>query len=74
MATIKIETESRKEANAILSKVYDKEPSAVFCNGKRSVISDSLTANIVDGTNVEISSNFYNEVSLKEMFLYTIEH
>ena len=69
MTTIKIETASRKEANAVLSKVYEKDSSGVFCNGKRTVISDSLTANIVDGTTVEISSNFYNEVSLKEMFL-----
>lgn len=68
MATIKIETASRKEANAVLSKVYEKDSSGVFCNGKRTVISASLTANIVENTNVEISSNFYNEVSLREMF------
>lgn len=68
MATIKIETASRKEANAVLSKVYEKDSSGVFCNGKRTVISGSLTANIVENTNVEISSNFYNEVSLREMF------
>jgi hypothetical protein len=68
MATIKIETASRKEANAVLSKVYEKDSSGVFCNGKRTVISDSLTANIVENTNVEIYSNFYNEVSLREMF------
>ena len=67
MATIKIEKASRKEASEVLTKVYNTDKSATFCNGKRSVISDSLTANIV-GTNVEISSNFYNEVSLKEMF------
>lgn len=69
MATIIIEKSSKNEANKVLKKVYELEKSAVFCNGKRSVISDSLTANIVDSTNVEISSNFYNEVSLKEMFL-----
>lgn len=68
MATIKIEKTSRQEANKVLKKVYDAEPSATFCNGKRTVTSDSLTANIVEATNVEISSNFYNEVSLREMF------
>ncbi len=68
MATIKVETASRKEANEVLSKVYNKDSSGIFCNGKRTVISDSLTANIVENTNVEISSNFYNEVSLREMF------
>lgn len=68
MATIKVETSSRKEAIEVLSKVYNADKSATFCNGKRSVISDSLTANIVDNKNVEISSNFYNEVSLREMF------
>lgn len=69
MVTIKIETASSKDAIEVIQKVYDLEKSATYCNGKRSVISDSLTANIVDGTNVEISSNFYNEVSLREMFL-----
>lgn len=69
MATIKVETASRKEANEVLSKVYNKDSSGVFCNARRTVISDSITANIVDKTNVEISSNFYNEVSLKEMFI-----
>lgn len=68
MTTIKVETASRKEANEVLSKVYNKDSSGIFCNGKRTVISDSLTANIVENTNVEISSNFYNEVSLREMF------
>ena len=68
MATITITTASIRESKSVLSKVYAEDRSATYTNGRKSVSGSSLTASI-EGNEVVITSGYYSEASLREMFI-----
>lgn len=68
MATITIQANNLKEAEGILSKVYKADTSSTFASGKNAVAGSTLTAKIESENKVVITSNYYVESSLKQMF------
>ena len=68
MATINVSVSSKREANKVLSKVYAADNSATY-SGINAVSGSIISANY-RATNkyVEITSSYYLESSLIEMF------
>ena len=68
MATINVSVSSKRDANKVLSKVYAADNSATY-SGRNAVSGSSISAIYrADDKNVEITSNYYLESSLIEMF------
>ena len=68
MATINVSASSRREANKVLSKVFAADNSATY-SGKYAVSGLTISAIYrANDKNVEITSSYYLESSLIEMF------
>jgi hypothetical protein len=68
MTTINISVSSKKEANKVLSKVYAADNSATY-SGRNAVSGSSISAIYrAADKNVKITSSYYLESSLIEMF------
>lgn len=68
MATIKVRVNSKRDAIKLLAKVYSTDNSATY-DGINIVSGSSISAIYrADDKNVEITSSYYLESSLIEMF------
>lgn len=66
MTTITINTRSLSESREVLTSVYEADRSATYVG--KDIVSGSVLTARADKNSVVISSGYYNEYSLTQMF------
>lgn len=69
MTTITVKTATRKEANQIIRQLSVSDMSATFSDDMDTVTTSELTATVLCNNTVEITSKYYSESQLRQMFL-----
>lgn len=68
MVKIILQADSLDEAQEIMWEIYRSDPSAVFVKNKQYVHSSVLLAELQPDNKIMISSEYYTEKKLREMF------
>ena len=68
MATITINTTTRREANEIIREIQYNDMGAVYSDDMDTITTDELTATVLLNNNVVVSSDKISETRLKLMF------
>ena len=68
MATITINTTTRREANEIIREIQYNDMGAVYSDDMDTITTDELTATVLLNNNIVVSSDKISEDRLKLMF------